>query len=185
MPKPHWVNALALLAFVLSGCASGPTVRVDTDPDADLSTYKTFGFFDQPGTGKSQYSTIITRHLKQATIRELGRLGYTHDEAAPQLRINFVLNVADKLEIRSTPGAFGGPFGFPAYSGFRDVETREYKAGTLAIDLVDVKTNALVWLGVAEGRLNEKTLSDPRATVDATVAEIFSNFPNAPAKRRS
>ena len=38
---------IAAVAVLMSACAaSGPKVHMDRDPTADLSSYKTFGFYD-------------------------------------------------------------------------------------------------------------------------------------------
>lgn len=175
MHRPHWFGVAALAALVVTACAAGPTIRVDRDPAADLSAYKTFGFFEQVATDRAQYSTIVSSHLKQATAAELRKLGYVYDETNPQLRVNFFLKIADKQEIRSTPAGGIGPYAYRF--ALSSVESREYKAGTLGIDLVDTKRNALVWQGVAEGRLRNEAARNSGAAISAAVSEIFRNFP--------
>ena len=171
--------ALILSVLLVSGCASGPTVIADKAPDTDLSAYRTFGFFDHVATDNAAYSTILTSHLKQTTRTELERLGYVYDEANPQLRVNFFLNVEERREIRSTPTT-GGFYGYRFYSwGGIDVNTIEYKAGTLSIDLVDVSRNALVWHGLAEGRVRDDAYRNPGVAIGSVVAEIFHAFPGS------
>jgi len=185
-----WLRSAALCIALLSGCATGPTIRVDKDPSADMSAYKTFAFFDQVATDRAQYSTIVTSRLKQATRTQLERHGYTYNEQAADLRVNFYLNIAEKQEIRSSPSA-GMGVGYYGYRGGmygtwggypQDIDTVNYKAGTLSIDLVDAKRNNLVWQGLAEGRVKDESIKNPGPAIDAVVAEIFSNFPNPPAK---
>jgi hypothetical protein len=178
MRKFNWFGA-ALLAAIAAGCATGPTIRVDKDPAADLSRYTSFGFFEQLSTDRARYSTIMTSRLKQATATELKRLGYVYDEKNPQLRVNFFLNVADKQKISQTPAA--GPARFRGYGAWYGYETVDYKAGTLGIELVDVQRNTLVWQGIAEGKVSQEAMRNPGAALDATVAEIFRNFTNVPA----
>ena len=172
------MTALALL----SACATGPQIRVDQDPAADLAAYRTFGFFDQLATDRAQYTTITTSRLKQATRDQLERKGYRYTEESPDLRVNFFLNVAERQETRSTPqiGFYGYRRGlYGAWSGYPyDVDTVTYRQGTLNIDVVDAKKNALVWQGVAEGRVSEKARRNPGPAIDAVVAEIFTNFPD-------
>jgi hypothetical protein len=190
MRKIRWYYALALAVALASGCASGPTIRVDKDPGVDMKAFKTFGFFDQVATDRARYSTIITARLKEATRAQLERVGYTYTEQEPDLRVNFFLNIVDKQEVRSTPSATmgagyygyrGGMYG--AWGGYpHDVDTVNYKAGTLSIDLVDAKRNQLAWQGLAEGRVSKEAIQNPGPAIDAVVAEIFSNFPNPPAK---
>jgi len=98
---------VAAAAVLMSACAaSGPKVRTDRDPTADLSSYKTFGFYDQLLGDRARYSTIMSNRLRAATIQELTKLGYTYDVRAPQLRVNFFLQVANRAEVRSTATGF-------------------------------------------------------------------------------
>jgi hypothetical protein len=179
MRKSNWFSALSLSIAVVAGCATGPTVRIDKDPAANLAAYKTFAFFDHLSTDRARYSTITTSRLKQATMLEMKKLGYVYDEVNPQLRVNFFLNVSDKQKIQQTPGA--GPARFHGYGAWYGYETVDYKAGTLGIEIVDAKKNVLVWQGVAEGKLSAETMKNPGPALDATVAEIFRNFTNIPA----
>jgi len=180
-------RAAALAAFallVVAGCASGPQIRVDQDPTADLTAYKSFGFFDQLGTDSAQYTTIVTSRLKQATREQMERRGFTYTEDSPDLRLNFFVNVEERQEVRSTPdiggfygyrrGRYGTWLGYPY-----NVDTINYRQGTLSVDVVDAKKNALVWQGVAEGRVTEQMRKNPGPAIDGAVAEIFSRFPRS------
>ena len=168
---------IAAAAVLMSACAtSGPKVHTDRDPTANLSSYKTFGFYDQLLGDRARYSTIMSNRLRAATIQQLTQLGYRYDLRAPQLRVNFFLQVADRAEVRSTPATGFRPIAWAGYP--RDIETIGYKTGTLRIDLVDVARSASVWQGVAEGKLPEETLRNPGPAVDEAVRSIFRQFPD-------
>lgn len=164
---------VAAFAVLLSACASaGPKVRTDRDPGADLSAYKTFGFFDQLTGDRARYSSIMSNRLRAETIDQLTRLGYTYDVRNPQLRVSFYMQVQNKVDVRSTPVAgFRGRVWYP-----HDVETVGYKTGTLRIDLVDASRRQSVWQGIAEGRLSEDAMANPGQTVDEAVRSIFRQF---------
>jgi len=180
------IGGVAVVAACLSACTSGPSIRVDQDPAANLTSYKTFGFFTPLATDQSGYSTLLTARLKDATRREFERRGYAYEESSPDLRVNFNLNVADKTEVRSSPsmtagygyyGYRGGMYG--AWNGYPyDVETTNYKEGTLSIDVVDAARKSLVWQGVAEGRISKKVMENPAPAIDAAVTQIMARFPN-------
>lgn len=169
---------IAAFAVLLSACATSAAkvqVHTDRDPTANLSSYKTFGFYDQLLGDRARYSTIMSNRLRAATIEEMTRLGYTYDTRAPQLRVNFFLQVADRVDVRSTPATGFRPIAWAGYP--RDIETVGYKAGTLRIDLVDVARSSSVWQAVAQGRLPEETLRNPGPAVDEAVRSIFKQFP--------
>jgi Domain of unknown function (DUF4136) len=174
------------LALAAAACTSGPRVRVDQDPSADLTRYRTFGFFEHPATDRgARYSSIVTARLQQATALEMKRLGYTYAQRNPQLRVNFHLKVANQQKLRSTPSAAPGFYGYRVgYAPWRNypynVETVDYKAGTLAIDVVDASRQALVWQGIAEGKVTEEQMKNPGPAIDSVVGEIFDRFPGVP-----
>lgn len=161
---------LAALATLAAGCASRPDVRTDHDPAVDLASYKTFSF--APTHDASPYEALLAARLQSATRAQLERAHYVYSEQAPDLRVNLRLAVADRIEWRSAPSRVGwrsGPSGH--------VDSRDYRQGWLTIDLVDTKRNALVWHGVAEGRLDARTLEQPGAAIEAAVGEIFARWP--------
>jgi hypothetical protein len=173
-----------VLAIGLAACASGPDIRVDGDPNVNIPAYRTFGFFSSVATDKAGYSTILTTRLKDATRRELEKHGYAYADSDPELLVNFNLNVVDKTEIYSTPGSAGyGYYGYRSgmYGGWAgyppEIESRNYRQGTLGIDVVDAAKKALVWQGVAEARVTKKMRENPGNTLDTIVTEILASFP--------
>jgi hypothetical protein len=169
---------VAAAAVLVSACAaSGPKVRIDRDPLANLSSYRTFGFYDQLLGDRARYSSVMSNRLRGATMAELTRLGYTYDPRAPQLRVNLFLQVANRQDVRSTPTAGFRP---SAWGGFRDIDTVHYKAGTLRIDLVDVARNSSVWQAVAEGKITQEAQHNPGPAVDEIVRSMFRQFPDQP-----
>jgi len=181
------LGSAAIVASIacLSACATGPTIRADADPSVNLSSYKTFGFFEKVSTDKSAYTTLVSTRLKDATRRELEKRGYQYSAANPQLLANFGLNIQDKQEIRSTPTASVG-YGYYGYragmygvwGGYpQDIDTINYQEGTLTVDLVDATKKQLIWQGTAQGRIDKKAIENPGPAIDAVVSEIFTKFP--------
>lgn len=175
-PVPTMAGTLALagLLALAAGCATPLDVRRDQDPQADLRSYKTFAFYEDASAGAPGYATLIGQRLKQATREQLERQDYVYSERNPDLKVALHLVVREKQELRSAPGARG----FHGYRGWvsTDIETVDYRQGTLAIDLVDTKRNALVWHGVAEGRLDAKSMEQPGPAIDAAVGRILAGL---------
>ncbi len=171
------------LALCSAACTSGPQVRVDSDPSANLTSYKTFAFFEELATDKSSYSTMITSRLKDATRRELERRGYEEVTQNPDLRVNFNTNVENRTDVQSSPSASAGFYGYRAgmygaWGGYPiDIHTTHYQQGTLVIDLVDAQKRQLVWQAIAQGRLSKKALENPAESIDALIAEMFEKYP--------
>lgn len=170
--------AAVSLAALAAGCTSGPEVRRDRDPSADLGAYRTFSFYDPVAADRSRYTTLVSARLKQATRAQLERHGYVHVDHDADLRVNLMLAVVDRPELRGAP-----LYGWHGRAWAGSLDTVTVREGTLAIDLVDARRRALVWQGVAEGRLDAKAIENPGPLVDSVVGEIFAVFPGAPARR--
>jgi hypothetical protein len=189
MRTTRLANLFTLIGVLLvcAGCASGPKVRSNSDPQANLAGYQTFGFVEPFGTDRAGYSTIVSGQLKNAVRRELETRGYKYAQDKPQLLVNSNAKLNDKLKVDSVPAAgvgvgigrgyYGYRGGF--YSAWPAYETRvdEYTEGTLNVDIVDGAQKRLIWEGVAVGRVSEKTRENLGPAIDSTVKEIFVKFP--------
>jgi hypothetical protein len=172
--------AVAVAAAVLSGCATGPEIRRETNPAADFSAYRSFAFFSPLATDREGYESVLSARLKAATRRNLEAKGYVYSEAEPDLKVNFYANVEDKQEIRSMPVGFGYYAyrrGFYTGLGVHDVETVNYQEGTLTIDLVDPRQKSLVWSATAEGRVSREARQNPGPAIDAVVDDMLAPLP--------
>jgi hypothetical protein len=173
---------VAAALVLVSGCSSGPQISREVSPSANFASYKTFGYFPELATDRAGYETVFTARLKAATRSSLEAKGYVYSEKDPDLLVNFYANVEDKQEIRSTPMSMG-------YYGYRrnfyygmstpQVETVDYKQGTLTIDLVDPAKKALVWSATAEGRVSKDARKNPGPAIDAVVTDMMAPLPAA------
>jgi hypothetical protein len=185
-----WIAATAL---TMAGCATttGPDVTVDYDRSANLASYQTYGFPEEVGTDRAGYSTLVTRYFKDAVNREMQRRGYEYDATDPDLLVNFFSNVREVTDLRTSPQVYGyGYYGYRygLYGGwplYDDVQTVRYKVGTANIDIVDGERMQLIWEGVAEGRITQEDMKNPRVAIDAVVAELFQRFSGVAASGKA
>jgi hypothetical protein len=162
--------ATTLYVAMLAACATAPNTRVNQDPQVDLGHYKTFAFYDASGAAGQPYSTLVGARIKEATAAQLKKLGYVQGDANADLRVNIVLRVQERQDVRSTTT------GLPRYRAWGGVETVNYRQGTLTIDLVDAKRNAMVWRGVIDNRVADKAAKNPGPAIDEAVTKLFAHF---------
>jgi hypothetical protein len=169
-------------AVLLAACATGPEIRQDSNPAVNLTSLRTFGFFSPLATDKAGYETMFTGRLKESTRRSMEAKGYVYSENNPDLLLNFYANVQDRQEIQTSPFALGF-YGYRGgmYGGFgtTDIQTVNYKQGTLSIDLVDAKKKVLAWQATAEGRVSSSARRNPGPAIDAVVTEMMAPLPPA------
>ncbi len=155
------------------------------------------------GSGSAEpaiHSPILERRIRGEIDSELARLGYRRDTSgAPDFRVAFKVLTEKETDTYSggyggfySPYSFGhghfghggfghggfGHFGLSPYYGPAIV--RQYVQGTLVLDIVDGRTNELIWRGWATDRLDD----DPkpkqvRHYVTAAVQKILEEFPPA------
>lgn len=182
------VLALTGTLFV-AGCAttSGPQTRIDYDKSADFSVYRTYGFPKETGTDRGGYSTLVTSYLKSAMSSQMEARGYKYSEEHPDLLVNFYMNTRDRTELRPSPNAtlgygyYGYRYGlYNAWPLYDEDRTVTYKVGTLNIDIVDAEKKQLVWEGVAEGRVSDEELQNPKVAINGVVTELMRQYPGRP-----
>jgi Domain of unknown function (DUF4136) len=184
------VLTLLMASALSTGCATQRAeIRTDAAPDANLSSYSTFGFPEQTGTDRGGYSTIVTDYFKAAVTEQMQLRGYRYVDENPSLLVNFFANVRERTEVRSRPGS-SAAFGYYGYRyGLYDawpmyhseVESVTYPVGTVNIDIVDAQKRQLIWEGVAQGRVRDADMARPREAIAGVVTQLFSRFPGRAA----
>ena len=186
MRKLLAVMSVAVLAV---GCATtqAPQTRIDYDKSVDFSVYRTYGFPKETGTDRGGYSTLVTSYFKDSISTALEARGYKYAEENPDLLVNFFMNTRERTEVMSDPrmsvgyGYYGYRDGlyssWPLYDSDRTVN---YQVGTINIDIVDAEKKQLVWEGVAEGRVSEEEMNNPKVAINAVVTELMRQYPGRP-----
>lgn len=173
-----------LLALTpLAACAAPPPrVHVDSDPTADFGRYRTFGWASPLGTDRNGYATLTTERFKAAVMREMTARGYVL-APEPDLLVNFSGRLEERTRVERVPTPmpyYGYRFygAWPAYGFGTQTFVDQYVEGTLNIDLVDRRRNAMVWEGVAVGRVSPRDRENPGERIDEAVGAIFARFPH-------
>ncbi|QOD92130.1 DUF4136 domain-containing protein [Lysobacter sp. CW239] len=180
-----WHALLAVVTLVLlTACATGPRVHTDTDPQADFSHYRTYGFYQPLAMEQSGYSSYLSDQLKTSIRREMDARGYRFDAASPDLKVNFQGVIRERTDVYQVPRSdvrFFYSYRARSYVGFPvwydETRISQYTEGTLTVDLVDAAKNRLVWTGDAIGRVTQKTAQQRAVAADQAISAIFAKYP--------
>jgi uncharacterized protein DUF4136 len=139
--------AVVMSAAIVSGCAT-MTVSSHAQRDLDFGRYRTFdwGPADALPTGDPRLDAdpFFKDHLQGAVERELAAKGLTLAAwTSPDLLIHYHAHISRRIDVNSVDRAYGYCDGDNC-SGVGD-----YEAGTLVLDIIDARTNLLVWRGWA------------------------------------
>jgi hypothetical protein len=178
---------LSLLGLlVLTGCASGPTIRSNAEPGVDFTRFRTFAFLEPLSTDREGYQTLISQQLVTSAERELVARGLQRTATNPDLLVNFSANLDQRLRVTQTPAIPSRNFHhhrrgvYSTWPLYQQTEVRQYTKGTLGIDIVDAARRQLVWEGFALGRVTQRTTENIGPVLDSAVVDIFSRFPLPP-----
>ena len=177
-----WV--LGICVLLLAGCATGPQITSEADPEADFGSYRTFGFYAPLALEKEGYATPTTDRIKAAARAQLESRGYVYTPEQPDLWVNLNAYMQKRTDVTSFPTVdYNYYYSYRARSYFAvpfwhdETHVRQYTEGTLNVDLVDRRKNRLVWEGIAVGRIAKLKPEERAARIDSTVAEIFARYP--------
>jgi hypothetical protein len=94
--------------------------------------------------------------------------------------VDFTIGARERTDIQSYPAPYtgwwyGGWWGY-SYWGTA-VDVRQYREGTLSIDLFDAHSHKPVWHGWARKELSRADMEQSEAPIRAAVAAVLSRFP--------
>lgn len=184
-PIARWLFA-ALLLGLLAACATGPRISAEADPRVDFSAYRTFAFYSPLAIEREGYASLVSGRMKAAARAEMEARGYRYSEEDPDLWLNINAYMQQRTSVNTVPTVDYAYYYSYRYRGYVAVPywndrttVHRYTEGTMNIDLVDVRRNALVWEGIAVGSVSRQRDAAARdAEIDRTIAAIFGAYPH-------
>ncbi|MGE0450789.1 MAG: DUF4136 domain-containing protein [Vicinamibacterales bacterium] len=170
--------AVMLLATTLSACAT-MSVSSHVERGLDFTQYHTWDWGTRdalPPTDPRLDSPSFQDHLQGAVERQLARrqLARTEPGGKPDLLVHYHANVSERISANQSNQSSGA-----CYDANCAVRVLEQEVGTILIDVMDARTNRLIWRGWVqtdvEGVLNNERRLDDR--LEKAVQEMFAQFP--------
>lgn len=182
---------IVLVATVLltASCSTPLKVSTDYDKTVNFSNYKTFNVYNLKTTGS--VSHLNADRFTNAISNEMAKKGFTQtNNNNADLLVNAVVILKDKQQTTATTNYYGygglyrpyGYYGGGMAMGNTTVNTYEYKAGTFIIDVVDNKTQKMIWEGTGNKDIDSKP-KDPETIINNGVAKIMEGFPPGLTKK--
>ena len=171
--------SVALLSLALLTACRSYSVNYDYDVMASYGRYRTFDYYtSKKGTGGT--TTLMDKRVRAAVEKELQAKGFAMEtKADPDFLVTYYPIVQNR-KVR-TNARMGMGWGYrPFYGGVSTTtsQVRNYKEGSIVIEIVDFKTNQLIWQGAAEGALTGlNNPEDADEVVPKAVRDILAKFP--------
>ncbi len=200
MKRTSLLICASMLAFVACFSPTANLYQSEKTPGADFNNYKTYAWLP---TKDTSFTTLANKKsvesaLAQAVSQQLNGRGMQFDSLTPDCLFTYSLVLTKTYQVGETPppvyapnsnaGALPGQYNMyyyvPAstayynpdlYQGSMKVTT--FRDGTLVIDMIDRKTNKIVWRTSAQGKVDERDRKGVRPTISEIVPAMFKKFP--------
>lgn len=181
----------AIGALLLAACST-VTINTDFALEQDFSGYHTYAWHPDGVQSSAALDVmggdIYDTRLRRAVEDTLTTKGMRAEQPA-DFYVNYTVVTEERVSINTynTYGGFGPGWGYTAYGpyccgpwgiGSTQANVYYYTQGTLIIDIVDARSNKLVWRGTADSRLPQSGTPEKRTQeLRATIAKMFERFP--------
>lgn len=195
---------LPVFAFLLAlvACYS-PTKNIyqsEKTPGVDFKNYKTYAWLPTKDTSFTKLASKknVELALAQAVSQQLNMRGMQFDSLTPDCLFTYSLVLTKTYQVGQEPppvyapqsnaGALPGQYNMyyyvPASTAYYNPELYQgsmkvttFRDGTLVIDMIDRKTNKIIWRTDAQGKVEEKDRKGVRPTINEIVPIMFKKFP--------
>lgn len=169
---------------VLGACA---TLRVgsDRDPAASFSAYHTYAWMPPRTNIYESPNPLVVQRAHDAIQDALSAKGYQLASSPKEADfvVDFTIGSRERTDIRSYPAPYGGPWfrgtsywwGAPYWGS--EVDVRQYREGTLSIDIFDGRTDRPVWHGWARKDLTRTDIEHSSGSIRQAVDSVLAQFP--------
>jgi hypothetical protein len=174
-----------ILALVTVGCS---TLRVGADFDRSARfSYHTFKWVLRASYGDTP--SQVVQQARESIRAELLAKGFTEASqgADADFSVDFTIGSRMRMEVETYPPPYEGRWwnledwwGHP-YWGYA-LDVREYREGTLSVDIFDRQSARPVWHGWAKKELRRTDLDHSARPIRRAVRAILADFPPGAAR---
>jgi hypothetical protein len=165
---------------ILIGCSPQIAVFSDHDPDYDLGNYTTFDWGQkvkiEEGRNPLYYNEMNDKRIKAAVLEEMTMRGYQLTSDNSDLVLHYHIIIDDQSVVMPEPyGYYYSPY-------WTNMQTNvfSYQQGTLILDLMERKSQNLIWRGWAVTDIGQIKPDQVNEIIITTITKIFKKYPKAP-----
>jgi hypothetical protein len=193
------------LVLTAAACSSGVQVRTAVAPDASLAGLRTFSVLAAPERSANApalsasdpmlNNSITNQQLRTDLVQAFQGKGYTLSESNPDFQVAYYAGTKQKLDTTYwNPGpayrygyrGFGlrsnrFAWAWPYYSGYGygyapSMQVQEYTQGTVIVDVIDPKTQELLWRGQGVASISDDPSTYSKELAQS-VSAVLKKFP--------
>ncbi len=172
------------LVFFIFSCSPKFRIQSDTPNPGDFSSYNSYKFYNPANIPAANFSFEESdkKIIFDAIAEEMKSHGYKSIQQA-DLMIKVQGGTKSTIEIQNNNLNY--PYGYNAYNYNQYGRYNDYydrprdqskKETTIIIDIIDIKSDKIVWQGVGIGSLSKNETLTAEA-INEAIAEIFKQYP--------
>ena len=168
--------ALVLALCAPAGCAA-VTVNSSGDRAVELQRYRTYAWGPAAsvatGDPRLDNNEFFDRRVRMQVDKGLASRDFEKSATVvPDLLVHYHASVTQEIDVRTLDHEYPN-------SDLARYERYVFDAGTLFVDLVDPRTNTLIWRGWAEANIDGLIDSQPllERRIDEAIARILERLP--------
>ncbi len=183
----RFYTAAVLMGLLLFSACSSYSVKTDYDPTITYASYHTFDWYAASKKAKGKGSgtdPLMDKRVRVAVQAVLEAKGFQQEtQGEPDFLVTYY-PIYQNRKYRTTTTVGGGygwgrrHWGYGVGTRFSTSQVHQYREGTIMLEIVDSRSNQLVWQGAAEGALTN--LNNPEEALEQihkAVRDMLANFP--------
>jgi Domain of unknown function (DUF4136) len=174
--------------MVFTGCDT--TTHIEVARGINFQNYKTFGWTNDSVVKKAGRvdNDIVDNNIKNSIGAELEKKGWQEADLQPDVLLDYNVMVEKGVRRESEPlysypysgyyyNSYRRRLGYyytPSFFGGYRSYNVPFKEGTLTVNMIDARTNKLIWQGWAKGDVTSTNVTTQEAEAD--VRSIFKKL---------
>ncbi len=174
---------ILLMASLAAPAARAQSVKADYDKKTDFTAYKSFVF----KKGTDAPTPFAQERIIAAITAQLQARGMSAaDPGDVEVFTHVKLSTEQRVDVTSYGyGGYAGWGGWGGGFGTSSVMVTDIPMGTLMVDIVDTRTNQLIWRGIVSDTLSTNpTPEKSEKRINKAVSKLFYKYPVPPAKKK-
>jgi hypothetical protein len=130
---------------------------------------------------------LVARFAREAIDAELSQKGFVlaADPSTADFEVDFTIGARDRIDLSTYPVRNRGPWvwGYGYYGS--EIDLRQYREGTLAIDIFNAQTHQPVWTGRATKEITRADHVRSDVPIRVATSAVLAQFPPGSVSERS
>ena len=175
------LKTLFLFLFITVMSLANAQVKSQHDKDTDFTKIKTYSFAGWLKGSETQITDFDKKRIYTAFRTEFDARGMTFVETGGDVTVTLFVVIQAKSSTTAYTEYIGG-YGYAntwgwGYGGMTTYDTKDYKKGTLVIDMYD-SSKKQIWQGVISSNLKpQEEISQKEKQVNKKVKKLMKSYP--------